>query len=209
MFSHLQPFTQKYRAQPTARRNPTVVFVGDTLSESLVMFANNERWLFNQVQPDPQSGIVLQSFPAALAAKPDIIHILVGTYDVQNYPDWPEPCGDPATPAIDTCPNLESMVTQAKTAGIQVVLGTIPPLGPDATIRPYEPTDSVPDNITAFNQYLRTAVASPGSPLYKLPLIDYYAALADPNLPQWNLSYTDMAYNGPDFGILPNPAGMA
>jgi GDSL-like Lipase/Acylhydrolase family len=187
---------------------PTVVFAGDTLSDGLVTYAGNARWSYNQVTPWAESGVVLESFSAAIAAKPDIIHIMAGTYDVENYPDWPAPCGDPSRPAIDTCSNIEAMVEQAQAAGIQVVLATIPPYGPNATLTP-EPTDSVPTNIAAFNQYLRTAVASPGSPLYKIPLVDYYTALANPNQPQWNLTYTDPTYDGAEYCILPDLAGLA
>lgn len=115
--------------QPNVQRNnattPRVSFVGDEISIGLVQASNNPLWTCDDCQQGVTSSQVLVNFGQALAVKPDVIHILVGTYDVLD-PNWILGCGQ--DDGI-TCTNIASMITQAHAKGIKVILGTIPPIG--------------------------------------------------------------------------------
>ena len=66
--------------------------------------------------------------PAILSAHPDVVVILAGTFDIANV-NWDPPCDDgdpnPKSP-IQTCTNLLQMIALGQSAGVKVILCTVP-----------------------------------------------------------------------------------
>ncbi|HUD21822.1 MAG TPA: GDSL-type esterase/lipase family protein [Acidobacteriaceae bacterium] len=104
--------------------DPVVAFVGDPILTAWISQQDNPLW-FNFGSPPgvtaETSTSVLARFPAALAGHPDVVVILVGTYDID--PGWSPYC-DPG--GINTCGNLQQMIALAHTAGAKVVLCDLP-----------------------------------------------------------------------------------
>jgi hypothetical protein len=104
--------------------NPVVAFVGDPLVTAWISQQSNPMW-FNFGSPagvtSETSTSVLARLPAALAGHPDVVVILVGTYDID--PGWSPYC-DPG--GIATCTNLVQMIALAHAAGSKVVLCNLP-----------------------------------------------------------------------------------
>ena len=130
----------------------SVVFMGDSItyywgpgqqgqSDAFLAHAN---WI-NKGAYGETSGQMLARFQVdVIALKPAMVHILAGTNDV--YPGWVL-CG--GVENIDTCGNLKAMVAMARAAGIQVILGTIPPWGQGDAAKGFDPS---PDRYTRINQ---------------------------------------------------------
>src|ERR1700733_892531 len=108
---------------PNVHRNnlttPHIEFVGDDISIGLVAYANNPMWKCTDCAQRATSGQLLEALPLAIANKPDLIHILTGSYDVDD-PNWlGGACnGDSPDASRRTCANLESMVLALNAARI-------------------------------------------------------------------------------------------
>jgi lysophospholipase L1-like esterase len=104
--------------------NPIVAFVGDPLVTAWISQQSNPMW-FNFGSPagvsSETSTSVLARLPAALVGHPDVVVILVGTFDID--PGWSPYC-DPG--GIATCTNLVQMIALAHAAGSKVVLCNLP-----------------------------------------------------------------------------------
>lgn len=173
--------------QPNLQRNttsmPRVSFVGDEISTGLVEAVANPLWTCDDCAQGATSSQVLANFGQALAVKPDVIHILVGTYDVLD-PAWTLGCGEDGI----TCTNIAQMITQAHAQGIKVILGTIPPIGPGPLAAQLDPTGQASFFQFRYNNYA-------------LELWDFERASTDPAYTDQIVSYDALlAQNGASSG---------
>ncbi|HET6216587.1 MAG TPA: GDSL-type esterase/lipase family protein [Acidobacteriaceae bacterium] len=152
-----------------------VVFMGDSITYywgpgqqgDSNAFTVNSTWVDAGIYGET-SGQMLSRFQQdVIALNPAIVHIMAGTNDV--YPGWVL-CG--GTQDVDTCGNIEAMVAMAKAAGIQVILGTIPPWGPGSASSYFDPSPARYDRINALNQWITQFAVDNG-----LTLIDYHGLL--------------------------------
>jgi lysophospholipase L1-like esterase len=184
-----------FRPYPAAAADPVVEFVGDEISAGLVAASGNPQWRCDDCQTGATSATALAGFPAVIALHPDVIHILVGMYDLPA-PGYEQVCGAQGV----ICTNIESMIQQAQAANIPVIIGTLPEYGrgPLATVLAGTLNENlINGNEDAVNNDIRdefgSGVAGPGAPPGQgLPLIDYATA---------NIAR--------DNGIDPNAAGYA
>jgi lysophospholipase L1-like esterase len=115
-------------ASAAAAKAPKVVFIGDAVTYNWgSAFAANPNW-FNRGSSGPpnqnQAYQIEARFQSSVVAlHPDIVHILAGTEDVALADD-----ATYVTTVQSVQTSIMSMVAQAQSANIQVVLGTIPPL---------------------------------------------------------------------------------
>jgi hypothetical protein len=158
---------------PGPSPSPYVEFVGDDISIGLVAYANNEQWKCTDCASGATSGQLLAALPLAIANKPDLVHILVGSYDVDANP-WSLPCnGGPNDPGQDTCVNLQIMEAQLTAAKIPYVLGNVPPwqagtLSDQLT----SSIEGIDGNIFFYDRTLENVPAG-----VETPIVDYYDAL--------------------------------
>lgn len=208
--------------QPTAHPNnvapikdiavPRIEFVGDDIAQGLVAYAANTAWACSDCQQGATSTQALAGFSLALGTRPDVILFIIGTYDlvpVPNQPGWQKACGFKTI----TCDNLQSMIAQAQAAGIQVVMGTIPPWGDGPLASSLDPFVLVEGLVPEWNEHLmdsygQNSLVPAGT---SVPLLDFNTALAQqlpgPNPPTlvngpYIASYTN---NGVD----PNSVGYS
>ena len=155
---------------------PTVVFIGDSITYNWsafdpVAWKQHPEW--NNQGLIGQNSLQLRNrFEADVVSQhPDEVHILTGTNDV--YPGWVLCGGDPV---FDTCGNIIAMVTQARAAGIKVVLATIPPWGCNealcALAEAADPSVTRYARIDALNAWIRQYGAANG-----IQVIDYHGVL--------------------------------
>jgi lysophospholipase L1-like esterase len=150
-----------------------VVFIGDSVTALFALpglgqaeWLQHANWT-NKGISGQTSGEVLARFETdAVDLKPAIVVILVGTNDV--YPGW--------TPESSEA-NVEQMVEMATSAGIKVILGTIPPWNcVDQTVCAMatnaDPTTSRYARIDEWNAWLKQYAADHG-----IVLADYWSAL--------------------------------
>jgi hypothetical protein len=121
--------------------DPVVWVAGDSLvgawGNSQIQ-QQNPLWSFYPPPVDPAtgevdsvnetSGALLTRMQTLLAAPPypNVLIILVGTYDMLAPGlNWETPCGDPA-PADNTCQNLDAIYTLAHSKGIKVLVCDVP-----------------------------------------------------------------------------------
>lgn len=181
---------------------PKVVFIGD--DTTLNWFSQTALWINKGVAGDTSGKMLARFQTDVINLHPDIVHIMLGTYDVSSPTAWEVACG-PATGPIATCANLDAMVTMAQAAGIKVIIATPPPWGngPLATQLGNQAGTVVNGNEQFLCQSLRYRPQF--NPLYAgVPLVDYNQVLSgggeggSPFLP--NLT---------DNGVDPNAAGYA
>jgi lysophospholipase L1-like esterase len=196
---------------PSAPPAPMVEFVGDEISAGLVAASGNALWHCDDCQQGATSTVALAGFPAVLAKRPDMIHILIGTYDVDQS-NWYAGCGSNDI----TCTNLQSMIQQAAAAGIKVIVGIIPPWGDGPLATQLDPTGQAAGNQVYWNQTLNDMFVEHTSayPAYfeGIPLVDYDTALAVHVASQNSVTgFVDGSYlpNLTSNGVDPNPAGYA
>jgi lysophospholipase L1-like esterase len=107
-------------------RFPKVVFIGD--DTTLNWFPQTELWINKGVAGDT-SGKMLARFQAdVIDLHPDIVHIMLGTYDISSPTPWQLACGADSG-SIATCANLDAMVAMAQAAKIKVIIATPTPWG--------------------------------------------------------------------------------
>jgi hypothetical protein len=148
--AHVQPVTQAVIKDPET--TPTVAVIGDQLVTAWLtpdILANNPLWSnYGSAPGTPyeSSAQVLARMPAALVNHPNVVVLLVGTFDTAQ-PSWDPPCNAATTGSYDTCQNEEAMIALAKTAGAKVLVCNLPatqdgPAGtPLLTLNPEIPGD--------------------------------------------------------------------
>jgi lysophospholipase L1-like esterase len=177
----------------TFRVHPTVLFVGDSITHEWAQSYNGQQatfaannWLDVGVLGLTSSQIVGEFNEFIPALKPQAVHIIAGTNDV--YPGWQ---------LADTSTNIEIMVKKAKANHIPVVLGTIPPWGPEAIAEQADPSPQRFQRIAQLNQWIMQFAAQQG-----VPVVDYHAVLAAANGDNYGAGLTFD-------GIHPSPTGYA
>lgn len=201
-----QPVTQP--TQPSAPVTPaplsTVVFLGDSITFNWsqawagTTFTSHSNWIDVGISGQTSSQMDARFETDVVAKHPKMVAILAGSNDV--YPTW-QLCGGPWW--IDTCHNINDMVTKAKAAGITPILATIPPwncIDPDGHCDLAQNADSSPgryDKINQLNAWIKAYGAQQG-----IVVVDYHSVL--------------VATNGEDYqpqltidGVHPMPAGYA
>lgn len=98
-------------------------------------------------------------FEAQLALKPQVLVIMAGINDFGQ-----------GRPPEAVMPNLATMVTQARAAGIRVVLCTQPPVGPKGDN--YAKSRNTKDNLVKLNELIRAYCAA-----NQVVLCDFHPAL--------------------------------
>jgi lysophospholipase L1-like esterase len=190
-----QPNLHSNILQRNTETTPRIEFVGDDISIGLVAYANHELWKCTDCASGATSAQLLAALPLAIARRPDLVHILVGSYDME-YPTDLTACNenDPV-PGTDPCTNIQAMIAQLNAAKIPFILGSIPEWQPgtlsDQLAVPVGGVDIVQANEDLFNRWIVDAFLPPSPPVYT---VDYYLALNDPS---------DISSNGID----PSPAG--
>jgi hypothetical protein len=181
---------------------PTVVILGDSTVNAWLtpqVLAQHPGWV-NQGTPagvtQETTAEVLAREPQALALKPDILILVAGTWDMADDSTTPGAIGEssticqapgtgepPAPPGPpDPCQNISSMVNAAITAGVYVIVGTIPPS--DQGILIQSSTD-------AFNWTLATtygpenSAQEPNTPQPGIGFTDFYGALMGIQTEAW------------------------
>lgn len=152
---------ERLRAGPKSERR--VVFIGDSITELWVLgdpdlFSKGivNRGISGQTSPQ----ILLRFQADVVALQPVIVHILAGTNDIAGN------TGPTSTDQYKD--NIKAMVSLAKSNGIKVILGSIPP----AAHFPWKPDLKPVPQIAALNDWLRSYAEAE-----KLEFVDYHAAL--------------------------------
>jgi lysophospholipase L1-like esterase len=183
-------------------RSPKVVFIGD--DTTLNWFPQTALWINKGVAGDTSGKMLARFQTDVINLHPDIVHILLGTYDISSPTPWQVACG-PETGPTATCANLDAMVAMAQAAKIKVIIATPTPWGngPSATQLQNQAATVPYGNEEFLCQTLRYRTEY--DPRYAgIPLVDYNQVLSgggpgdSPFLP--NLT---------DNGIDPNAAGYA
>ena len=174
------------------RAHPAVMFVGDSISHEWAQSYNGQQATFTTNNwmdvgiPGATSKAIVAEYKQWTFLNPPVVQIIAGTNDV--YPGWV---------LTDTSNNIETMVTLAKQRHIAVVLGTIPPWGPEAIA---EQADSSPERvqrIAQLNQWIKDYAAQQG-----IGVVDYHAVLAAANGDNYGAGLTFD-------GVHPSPTGYA
>jgi hypothetical protein len=230
----------------TYHRSPVVVFMGDGITQGWITQEQKTHptWI-NEAGTDPRSlessGSMLARFQTdVIDLHPDIVHILAGTFDIAgSFVIWPEPCGTGATvagdpsatpgevfPEYETCINVRTMSRMAQAAGIKVIIGTLPPWGPEQAINlngntvandafglQAESAQNDSATIVEYNNNIFSSQRRHVAPYNYAAVADYYKALNptwvtaplsqyDPGDPAENEAATIS-------GVFPNAAGYA
>jgi lysophospholipase L1-like esterase len=174
------------------RIHPAVVFVGDSVTyfwsqrynAQQATFAENN-WLDVGVLGLTSSQILGQ-IEYISSLQPPVVHIIAGTNDV--YPGWQ---------LSDTSNNIQTMVRIAKEHHVVVVIGTIPPWGPEAIAEQADPSPQRFQRIAQLNQWIIQFASQQG-----ITVVDYHSVLAAANGDNYGqgLSWD---------GVHPSPAGYA
>jgi hypothetical protein len=181
-------------------KTPYTEFVGDEISIGLVAYANHELWKCTDCASGATSGQLLAALPLAIAKKPDLVHILTGSYDVDD-PTWNAAWNLGASdPNLLTCQNIRSMMAQLTAANIPFIVGNIPSW--EAGTLSNTLAETVPQGVLGvqanellFNLHLGLSLGSSPGEDTTIPIIDYYSAV-----PADDIS---------DNGIDPNAQGYA
>jgi len=196
---------------PVINTTPKVVFIGDSISYLFDApgfgqpeFSQHSTWIDAGVVGDNTNQILARFQSQVIDAKPDVVVILGGTNDV--YPGW-QLCVDSEVPKvflnkINSCTNVEAMVSMAKAAHIAIVLGTVPPWSCSDAVKCAlaNTADSSPsryDRINQWNQWLRQYAFD-----NDIVIADYWSALVSPD------EQTYVTANTWD-GVHPSAAGYA
>jgi hypothetical protein len=106
---------------PKAATQPKIVFIGDQVTANWPLTQTNPNWI-NQGVPGARSGNVAAALQTAINLHPTVIHIMVGAEDSSF--------GDMGMEPVLAVPGflgpLQTMVSEARAAKIQVILGMEP-----------------------------------------------------------------------------------
>lgn len=153
----------RLREGPASARR--MVLIGDSITE---LWALDDPVLFSggivgrgiSGQTSPQ--ILLRFQADVVALQPGVVHILAGTNDIAGNTG--------PTSADQYRDNIRAMVTLARSNGIRVILGAIPPAGHF----PWKPALKPAPQVVELNRWLESYAESEG-----LDFVDYHAALVD------------------------------
>jgi lysophospholipase L1-like esterase len=168
----------------SARR---VIFLGDSITESWASFEPDffaGDVLDRGISGQTTAQMLVRLRADVLDLHPAVLHIMAGTNDVAGNTG--------PTSLADIQGNIASMVEQARTHGVRVILASIPP----AAGIPWRPEVQPAVSIAAMNDWLRHYAARE-----RLVYVDYYSVLSDG---RGGLK----AGFSPD-GVHPNAAGYA
>lgn len=162
-----------------------VVFIGASITARWASYANFESygWIDKGISGQTSVQVAARFQTDVIALRPAAVHILVGSNDLTST--W-----DPQT----TWNAYDSMIRAARSAGISVYMGTIPPWGDGPAARRIDP------DYAARNQRVQMVNAWIKSQR-NVRAIDYYSILVGNN------SLYKPALT--DDGIHPNGAGYA
>lgn len=187
-------------AVAAAAKPPKVVFIGDTITYNWgAGFAANPNWLNRGSGGPPNessaSQILARFQSDVVSLHPAIVHILAGTEDVALADD-----ASYAMTVQNVQTSIEAMVTEARNANIQVLLGTMPPLlagGSGTTVGVFQPVLTL-----EINAWIEVYGAA-----NHIPVVNYHDALCvcvGSTAPSWANSgmFTSS-------GVIPSAAGYA
>jgi lysophospholipase L1-like esterase len=170
-----QALTGKTKALSAIFPTVPVVFMGDSITfywgpgqqGNSDAFTVNHTWTDAGIYGET-SGQMLNRFQTdVIAASPRVVHILAGTNDV--YPGWVL-CG--GAQDVDTCDNIKAMVAMSRAAGIEVIIGSIPPWGPGGAASGFDPSPDRYTRINQLNQWIEQYCEQ-----NKLTFVNYHALL--------------------------------
>jgi lysophospholipase L1-like esterase len=174
--------------QPALFAPVPVIFLGDSITYywgpnqegDSTAFTTNINWTDAGVYGETSGQMLARFQQDVIARSPAMVHILAGTNDV--YPGWVL-CGGALD--VDTCDNLKAMVAMAQAAGIEVLLGTIPPWGPGDASTGFDPSPDRYTRINQLNQWIEQFAET-----NNLTIVDYHTLLvsADGNTYQPGLT---------------------
>jgi hypothetical protein len=118
----------------TAANPAVVVFLGDSITINWsapwagTTFTSHPTWINEGVTGQNSNQLPARFEADVVKLHPEMVAILTGTNDV--YPGWLGPCITSEVPAvfqnkINTCENIQTMVEQARAAGIVATLYTL------------------------------------------------------------------------------------
>lgn len=161
-------FYQSRNADLIARgARPEAVFIGDSITQYWAAadpnFFHGER-INSGIAAQTSPQVLLRLTPDAIALRPGVIHILVGTNDVIGLtgPSRPD----------DYRNNIKAMVTLARASGAAVVIGLVPPASGKIADR----RAATIAGIRTLNGWLLTFAREQG-----LTVADYWTPLAAPD----------------------------
>lgn len=168
-----------------------VVLVGDSLTEGWpfadpALFASGT-FVAKGIGGQTSAEVLARFDRDVVALAPAVVVILAGTNDVAE--------NQGPMPPEATLANLEAMAIRARSAGIQVVLATLPP----AADFPWRRGLCPGPKIAALNREIGAIARRSG-----VVLLDYHSALVDPADPALG-----MRRSLADDGVHPNAAGYA
>jgi lysophospholipase L1-like esterase len=152
-----------------------VVFMGDSITSfwgpgqpgDSDAFTVHPNWINSGVYGETSGQMLARFQNDVIAQSPAMVHILAGTNDV--YPGWVL-CG--GVQNVDTCDNIKAMVAMSRSAGIQVLLCTIPPWGPGDAAKGFDPSPDRYTRINQLNQWIEQFAAD-----NELTIVDYHRLL--------------------------------
>lgn len=162
-----------------------MVFIGASITQLWANYADfaANNWIDKGVSGQTSVQVAARFQTDVIALKPDAVHILVGTNDIDPW--WvPQTTWDAFT----------EMIAEAKAAGIPVYIGTVPPWGDGPGAKASNP-DYAGQNVrvATLNAWLKSQTG--------VTVIDYHALLAGTS----GLYNPAMTVDG----IHPNAAGYA
>lgn len=177
--------TQPAAQSSPASKPPTAVFLGDSITAlwsqegfGLSEWSQHPEWNNKGIIGQTSGQISARFDSDVVALHPDIVIICVGVNNV--YPGFT--LGPSEIPLVfgnysDSPADVESMVAQAKAAGIKVILALIPPWNCDdqticALATKADPTLSRYDRISEWNGWLTQFAFDHG-----ITLLDYHTPL--------------------------------
>ena len=168
-----------------APASKTVVFIGASITQLWAGYADfgENHWIDKGISGQTSVQVAARFQTDVIALHPDAVHILVGTNDLTA--GWvPQATWDAFT----------SMIEEARAAGIEVYIGTVPPWGDGPGARGSD-SDYAGRNarVATLNAWLKSQQG--------VTVIDYYSLLVGNNS-LYNPAMTDD-------GIHPNAAGYA
>jgi lysophospholipase L1-like esterase len=160
----------------------SVVFIGDSIT-ALWAQANfgqaewqqHPNWINAGTSGQVSSQLVGRFRQDVVSQHPAAVHILTGTNDVYSTDSPPWQIGG-GSAVYDTTDNIKAMVAMAQSAGIKVVLGTIPPWGPGGLAAEVDPSPVHWANIITLNQWIRDYGLE-----NRIPVADYWSVLVSSN----------------------------
>jgi lysophospholipase L1-like esterase len=195
-----QSSTSSQPGQAIASTEP-VVFIGDSITALFAQagfgqpeWSLHPNWINKGIIGQNSNQILARFQTDVIDLKPSVVVILAGTNDV--YPDWT--LGPSFVPAvflnyIDSPANIEQMVQLAQSAGVKVVLATIPPWNcldqtKCALATTADPSLSRYQRIDVWNAWLRQYAAE-----NQIAIADYWLAMVAQNGEQYP---NDLTFDG-------------